>query len=257
MVLYAARSHIGLVRQVNQDRYAVQSFGDWTLSVVADGMGGASAGEVASFLAADTVVHEVERLLAGEETQPDRVLFQAIEHANAKIWESARQNVDYLGMGTTVVAALTNGSQMALANVGDSRAYRLRNGELEQMTRDHSLVAELVRNGQITETEAQHHPQRNIVTRSLGTAQMSDPDISCFDVGDGDLVLLCTDGLTNFVQATEMAEMLAAMTSAAQPVTEEALNQAADALIRLALERGGADNVTLILALHRKEIGAA
>ncbi|QSO49507.1 Stp1/IreP family PP2C-type Ser/Thr phosphatase [Alicyclobacillus mengziensis] len=254
-MLYAAKSHTGLVRQMNQDSYAVHPMGNWTFAVVADGMGGAAAGEIASQMAAEVVVREVELGLAAG-TEPIPTLRQAIQKANHEIWAKSRSNVDYLGMGTTLVAALYTSEEVIVAHVGDSRAYRFHAGVLEQVTRDHSLVAELVRRGQITEDEAMHHPQKNVVTRSLGTLEWSDPEIYELTFEPGDLVLLCTDGLTNCVTGEELTEHLATIPSDTQEAGQSELEGVCDQLVQLTLDRGAPDNITLILIAHRKELGA-
>jgi PPM family protein phosphatase len=254
-MLYAAKSHTGLVRQMNQDSYAVHPIGNWTLAVVADGMGGAAAGEIASQMAAEVVVQEVERgLVAG--TGPATTLREAIQKANHEIWTKSRSNVDYLGMGTTLVAALYTSDEVVVAHVGDSRAYRFHDGLLEQVTRDHSLVAELVRRGQITEDEALHHPQRNVVTRSLGTSEWSDPEVYELAFAPSDILLLCTDGLTNCVNGEELAQNLAELDKDAQVLLQSHIDGIAERLVQLTLDRGAPDNISLILIAHRKEFGA-
>lgn len=255
-MLYAARSHIGLVRQNNEDNYAVHELGRFTLAVVADGMGGASAGEVASGIAAETVCRLVKDGLEEPSVEPLEVLRGAIDKANQDIWDASRKNVDFLGMGTTLVAALYDDTNVYLGHVGDSRAYRFQGGACMQITRDHSLVGELVRRGQITEDEAQKHPQRNIVTRSLGTSPQSEPEMDEFTWTDGDTLLLCTDGLTDLVSTSDLASELQPLTTTDRELHNEDVAQVADHLIRVALERGAPDNVTLILVSYRKEIGA-
>ncbi|KPV45349.1 Stp1/IreP family PP2C-type Ser/Thr phosphatase [Alicyclobacillus ferrooxydans] len=254
-MLYAAKTHIGMVRQMNQDSYRVFKVDNRMVAVVADGMGGAAAGEIASQMAADVVVRDVEaRLKAG--TDPSTAMREAIQLANREIWSTSRSNVDYLGMGTTLVAALYDQEQVILGHVGDSRAYLFHEGVLAQVTRDHSLVAELVRRGHLTEDEALHHPQRNVVTRSLGTAEWSDPEIDVLAWNDGDMLLLCTDGLSNYVTSEEMTSYLAMLNNGEQPVTTERADTVVEGLVKLTLDRGAPDNITLILAVHRKEIGS-
>ncbi|GMA49111.1 protein phosphatase [Alicyclobacillus contaminans] len=217
-MLYAARSHIGLVRQVNQDSYAVHNdVGPWQLLVVADGMGGASAGEVASRMASEEVSRFVRNEFEAFADRPQELLVGAVHAANRKIWEAAKTTDEYVGMGTTLVAALFNEEQVIFVHVGDSRGYLVRTQVLQQVTKDHSLVAELVRRGQLTEEEAQRHPQRNIVTRSLGTAEQSDPDVEVLAWGPGDVLLLCTDGLTNLVTHQELSNLLAPLASRRPP----------------------------------------
>lgn len=250
-MLYAAKSHIGLVRQMNQDSFAVHSeFRPFHFVVVADGMGGASAGEVASKLAIDVVSRFVEQALQTHQADEGELLREAVYVANRQIWETAKETDDYAGMGTTVVAALFDSSKVTFAHVGDSRGYLYTFHDLQQVTRDHSLVAELVRRGQLTEAEALHHPQRNIVTRSLGTSASNHPDVAHVNWQDGDVLLLCTDGLTNLVTAGELRDHLGKLTHVR---TNSELESVANDLIHLALERGGSDNITLILVLHREE----
>lgn len=249
-MLYAAKSHIGLVRQMNQDNLAIHSeFQPFQLAVVADGMGGASAGEVASRLAIDEVCQFVEQALLTYHGNVEELLREAIYKANHKIWETARAEEEYTGMGTTLVAALFNHAQVTFAHVGDSRGYIFQANDLQQVTNDHSLVAELVRRGQLTEEEALHHPQRNIVTRSLGTSETNFPDVRQVKWQEGDVFMLCTDGLTNLVTQAELMQHLHLATAAKSNAEVE---KVADSLIELALVRGGSDNITLVLVLHRE-----
>jgi PPM family protein phosphatase len=249
-MLYAAKSHIGLVRQMNQDGFAVHmDLLPYQLVVVADGMGGASAGEVASRLAVESVGSFIAQELKNDAFTPNDLLQSAIHQANQKIWAMAQENDELLGMGTTVVAALFNDREIIFAHVGDSRAYLLRSNGLEQVTKDHSLVAELVRRGQLTEEEALRHPQRSIVTRSLGTLEYSFPDVTKVDWHPGDVMLLCTDGLTNVVTSAELQQHLARLEQATGDADVESV---VDDLLRLALERGGPDNITLAIVVHRE-----
>jgi serine/threonine protein phosphatase PrpC len=250
-MLHAARSHIGLVRQINQDGYRVcDDFQPMRFSVVADGMGGASAGEVASRIAVDTMVEVVREGLTHEDFDPVELLQTAVSEANRQIWEAAQQTRAYAGMGTTLVAALFNESQVVFANVGDSRGYLLQADSLRQVTNDHSLVAELVRRGQLTEEEAQRHPQRNIITRSLGTAEHNQPDVDVVSWQPNDVLLLCTDGLSNMVTASELEQHLLRLREAR---SNDDVGRVADQLLALALDRGGPDNITLVLVVHREE----
>lgn len=219
----------------------------WKLLVVADGMGGASAGEVASQLAVGTVVDSLDEYLAQELDDPAEVLRAAIFVANDRIWKLAQEVDAYAGMGTTVVAALANESLVVFAHVGDSRGYFWHAGELVQVTSDHSLVAELVRRGQLTEAEAQHHPQRNIVTRSLGTLASNQADVRTVEWQPSDALLLCSDGLSNLVSHEELAKFLEVVTGAD---SQQVMEHEADRLLHLALERGAPDNITLIVAVH-------
>lgn len=250
-MLFATKSHVGLVRQINQDVCAVHpEFHPLQLMLVADGMGGASAGEVASELAVTAVSNYIGARLERVEADPIGLLQDAIAAGNSEIWNAAQDNEDYEGMGTTLVAALLSPRQVIFGHVGDSRGYIFHTNYLRQVTRDHSLVAELVRRGQLTPDEAMHHPQRNVVTRSLGTTSTALIDVNVLDWQAGDAILLCTDGLTNLVTESELLSMLSQLPHAASQENVEAV---ADKLIALALERGAPDNVTLALAVHREE----
>lgn len=247
-MIYAARSHIGRVRQMNQDYYAVHMESEpWHLLIVADGMGGASAGEVASQMAVETVSSQLLEHLTDASADPGVLLRHAIFSANQRIWKLAQEVTQYAGMGTTVVAALVDESTAVFANVGDSRGYLLHQGNFRQVTHDHSLVAELVRRGQLTEEEALHHPQRNIVTRSLGTVASNEADVEVLPWEPGDALLLCSDGLSNLVSCAELAEFLQA---AAAAQSQDEVERSSDRMLHLALERGAPDNITLIVAAH-------
>ncbi len=252
-VLYAVRTHVGLVRQTNEDVCA--GFTDWQpmqLVVVADGMGGASAGEVASRLAVDTAAQYIRSGLGDEDVDPIDLLQEAVAEANQKVWEASQSRAEYHGMGTTFVAALYDNTRVFFAHVGDSRAYLLQADGLRQVTRDHSLVAELVRRGQITPEEAVHHPQKNVVTKSLGTASISLPDINVAQWQQGDLFLLCSDGLSNLVAEEELTEYL---TRLADAHSNREVELVADALIERALVAGAPDNVSVVIVVNREEGG--
>jgi serine/threonine protein phosphatase PrpC len=241
----AIKTDIGLVRQTNEDahRYVVFGQDQWTggavhLCAVADGMGGYRAGEVASRLALDTVVEQIGR--AFETGEPLDAAFQAaMGAANRRVVRHGLNDPACSGMGTTATVAIVSGGLLHIGHVGDSRAYVLRAGLLDQITRDHSLVAELVRNGDLTEAEAQTHPQRNILTQSFGSDLRVKADVSTRPLLDGDTIILCTDGLTGAVTASEIEDIVSHASS---------LDEAAERLIALANERGGHDNVTVLLA---------
>lgn len=223
-------THVGKIRRNNEDSLTViepQTF------VVADGMGGAQAGEVASQL-----LVEVVKIVLAEIPAPwdEKILSRAILAANEKILETARQNEEYRGMGTTATILSLNGSQGYFAHVGDSRLYLLRSGVLRQLTEDHSYVEMLVRRGELTAEAAHTHPMKNVLTQAVGAMEDIHVDAASFSVQGGDKFLLCTDGLTNMVDDATIAEILQ---TAANP---------ADALIDAALAAGGRDNVTVIVA---------
>lgn len=249
-MLYAVKSHIGLVRTMNQDGYIILPHLEvGQLYLVADGMGGPSAGDIASQLAVERVGAYVEEHLTAE-SDPPQVILDAVHDANATIFQQSCENPAYQGMGTTVVCALTVGNHVHFVHVGDSRAYVLIGDDFRQVTRDHSLVAELVRRGQLSEDEAKTHPQRNIVTRSLGTEAQSLPDLDTVSWAPGDVVLLCSDGLTNLVKDDELSSYLY---QARVCVDNASLERVLDAMIERVLERGGTDNVTALLAVYREE----
>lgn len=249
-MLYAAKSHIGLVRTMNQDGYTmIPELPVGHLFLVADGMGGPSAGDVASQLAVERVSAYFREHTLTEGDTAD-LLLASIHHANDAIYQQALENPSYQGMGTTIVCALADAKQVHFVHVGDSRAYLLSKDEFRQVTKDHSLVAELVRRGQLTEDEAKTHPRRNIVTRSLGTEPRSTPDLDSVQWQPGDAILLCSDGLTNLVDDVELTEFLR---RSQQCVKQETLSSVLDDMIELVLERGGSDNVTALIVVHNQE----
>lgn len=236
---FAARSDIGRVRKQNQDAYAVSPGQDGScLAMVADGMGGEAAGEVASSMALAAVTDAAGGGLM-QESPPGERLVRAILRANADIHQRAVAVEEYAGMGTTVVAVVADRHRAVVAHVGDSRAYLFRTGTgLMRLTEDHSLVNELVRRGQLLPDEAARHPQRHVLTRSLGP--LPDVAVECreWEWGGGDLLLMCSDGLTNFLSDGEISATLAASSE---------LGKKVDELISVALARGGHDNVTVVL----------
>jgi protein phosphatase len=232
----AAHTDVGLRRRGNEDRYALEP--QLGLCLVADGMGGHSAGQVASGLAAEAVVAAL-RENKGEGATTAEKLRGAIEEANHAIYTASRQKNEYTGMGTTVVALLVEGERAAIAHVGDSRAYRVRGGKIRQLTDDHSIVGELLRRQEISADDAREHPHRHVLTRALGVRGHVQPDLAELTLAPGDQFVLCSDGLTNHVEDHEIAKL----------VTEAAnLEAACAALIELANRRGGEDNITVVLA---------
>jgi protein phosphatase len=225
----AGRTDVGRQRSANEDSLVV----DPPLFAVADGMGGAKAGEVASAVAAEAVEG------ATESSDPvEAQLANIVRQANRRIYDLAVADESRRGMGTTLTLAKVHGDEVSLAHVGDSRAYRLRGAELEQLTRDHSLVAELERSGQITPEAAEHHPQRSIITRALGPEPDVEVDTYTLAGREGDLFLICSDGLTSMISDDELGSILRSAGS---------LDAAADELVRAANQSGGKDNITVIL----------
>ncbi len=221
-------SDLGRQRQGNEDNYFVRA----PLFVVADGMGGAQAGEVASEMT-------VEAFDGGlPDGAPGEALTQVIQEANRRIHDRSRSDEQAAGMGTTCTAAYVGESDITIAHVGDSRAYLWRDGELTRLTRDHSLVGELVARGKLTEEQAEAHPQRSVITRALGPEPDVQVDVEVFSARDGDVFLLCSDGLTSMIHEPGVKPVLEKMTS---------LEETGRALIAAANEAGGRDNITVIL----------
>src|SRR3954447_14243789 len=229
IVEQAGRTDVGRQRTANEDSLAVRP----PLFAVADGMGGAKAGEVASAVAVEAVESATE---SGESTETE--LANIVRQANRRIYDLAVADESRRGMGTTLTLAKVHGDEVSLAHVGDSRAYRLRDGELEQLTRDHSLVAELERSGQITPEAAEHHPQRSIITRALGPEPEVEVDTYTLAGRDGDVFLICSDGLTSMISDDELRSILR---------SSDGLEDAAESLVRAANQSGGKDNITGIL----------
>ena len=227
----AGLSDTGRKRRQNEDAFVCEP----PLFAIADGMGGAQAGEVASRLAA-AVFEEGAAAVQGEDG-----VATVVRAANARIFERAVHDPAVAGMGTTATVAVVDeaAATVTIAHVGDSRAYRYRPGSLEQLTTDHSLVGELVRSGRLTEDEAAVHPHRSVITRALGTDADVEVDTLTLDVAPGDLVLLCSDGLSAMVRDDEIVRLLEA--------TGAAPRQAAEALVSAANAAGGEDNVTVVL----------
>ena len=229
---YAARSDVGLVRQENQD----SGYAGPHLLVVADGMGGHAAGDVASSIAIGEMVG-LDADSPGADEALD-LLAAALRAANSELREAVQRNSDLRGMGTTVTALLRTGNKIAVAHIGDSRAYLLRNGSFTQITHDHSFVQSLIDEGRITEEEAEGHPQRSLVTRVLTGSPDDEPDLAMREAHIGDRFLLCSDGLSGFVARDTIEEIL----EQAQPP-----GATADALVGLAMRAGAPDNVTCII----------
>jgi serine/threonine protein phosphatase PrpC len=235
---HVARTDTGHQRATNEDSHLERA----PVFVVADGMGGAQAGEVASQLAVTQFTGE----LPGEDGDgAERRLALAVRQANAEIHALSERDVRRAGMGTTLTAAYVGRGEVSFAHVGDSRAYRVRHGELERITEDHSLVEELLRQGRLTEEEAEEHPQRSIITRALGPEPDVEVDTVTVAAEDGDVYLLCSDGLTSMLGESTIAEIL----RGAPDITV-----AAEQLVAAALDAGGRDNVTVVL-FRVEEVG--
>ncbi|HHX73990.1 MAG TPA: Stp1/IreP family PP2C-type Ser/Thr phosphatase [Firmicutes bacterium] len=244
-MLAAGISDQGKIRPNNEDRFLILGESPLMLLAVADGMGGHAAGEVASSMALDVIrsylgSHRTQILQAAAQGQALLpFLEEMLALANATVLQSSGENSEYNGMGTTLTMILHVLDVSWLAHIGDSRAYLFRDQNIRQLTEDHTLVSQLVKNGQVRAEEAPDHPQRNILTRALGTDKDAGFDIFPLTLRKGDRLLLCTDGLHSLVSDEEMAGIIAGSDS-----REEAVEK----LVSLANAKGGTDNITVILA---------
>ncbi len=221
----AAASDPGKRRRRNEDAYVLEP----PLFAVADGMGGAQAGEIAAKIAASVL----------RESSGEQAVVELIKEANRRVYEAAAEDAARSGMGTTITAAVVENDAVQIGHVGDSRAYRIRGGELEQVTEDHSLVAELVRGGKLSPEEAEVHPQRSVITRTVGTDPDVDVDTFSVDARPGDVFLLCSDGLTTMVDDGSILAIV--------QKNRTSLDKAARALVDAANKGGGEDNITIVL----------
>ncbi len=232
-------THIGLVRSSNQDalRFGDLPNGDM-FAVVCDGMGGANGGNIASHIAVDTIAERIRGGYADGQTphSPAHLLASAMAAANIEIFDRAQAEPLLEGMGTTVVAAIVCGKTAYISHVGDSRLYLYREGALQQITRDHSVVQEMIESGQLTEELARSHPRKHFITRALGVSAMEEGEYDELELRDADKLLLCTDGLTNMVENSAIAAILGC--------AEESI---IETLITAALNGGGTDNITAVL----------
>jgi PPM family protein phosphatase len=239
-------THVGRQRQHNEDAFLVET--NAKLFLVADGMGGHAAGEIASRIAVDSISEFILHTKEDDGTWPHAYdehfkrstnrLMAAVRMANTRVLEAMRKDARLRGMGTTVVACLADNDVMSFAHVGDSRAYLIRDNNLNRITNDHSWVFEQVQAGMLTEAEAEKHPLRNVITRALGGALQVVPDASEVETRPGDVFLLCSDGLTGMVPEEEILRIV---------TQADTLEGACKNLIDAANERGGLDNVTAIL----------
>jgi PPM family protein phosphatase len=226
---YAGVSDTGRKRRRNEDSYVIAP----PLFAVADGMGGAQAGEIASKLAAAALEDTDSGELAGKE----RVV-SLIQEANRRVYERSNEDPNASGMGTTITVALVEDGGVTIGHVGDSRAYRYRDGGIEQITEDHSLVNELMKSGKLSPEEAETHPQRSVITRALGTDPDVDVDSFTVETQEGDVFLLCSDGLTSMVDDNDILDVL--------EKNRNDLDRATKSLVSAANRGGGEDNITVI-----------
>lgn len=242
MIRVQGVTDVGLVRKENQDAYAVreETASGHTICVVCDGMGGAAGGRLASRIAVTTYLDELEKVLAPAMTpeQLREASAYAVSLANRAIRTAAGESPEYTGMGTTLVSAVIYEGGAVITNVGDSRAYHIAGGTITRVTRDHSLVQNMVERGDITAEEARRHPNRNLITRALGPDIDAECDGYIRPLAAGEFLLLCTDGLVNTVTDPEMLAVI---------LGGQSLEQSLERLLQIAREHGAPDNVTAVL----------
>ena len=235
----AAKTDKGRVRESNQDAYAVGELpGEVVWAVVCDGMGGAAGGNIASALAVKVISDKINASYRENmrDSSIKNMLHSALVAANIEVYDMADTQYDLKGMGTTVVCVILKDDQVYIAHAGDSRAYIARNGDIEQVTVDHSLVQDLVSKGRITPEEAVNHPNKNLITRAIGVDKSIEIDFNQIDFTDNDMLILCTDGLSNYVSTEEIT----------QEISDGKYYAFADRLVKKANSNGGGDNITVV-----------
>ncbi len=235
-----AKTDKGNVRDSNQDAYAVGEFSDEVVwSVVCDGMGGAAGGNIASALAVKVISDKINAAYRDNmsDASVKNMLDSALTAANIEVYDFAEAQPDLRGMGTTVVCAIVRDNQAYIAHAGDSRAYIINSGNIEQITTDHSMVQDLLSRGKITAQEAENHPNKNIITRAVGVDKSIKIDFAQIDMKDDDTLLLCTDGLSNYVSNEQILELM----------SDGKHYAFADRLVQKANSNGGGDNITVVI----------
>lgn len=236
-----AKTDKGRVRSSNQDAYAVGEFSDEVVwAVVCDGMGGAAGGNIASALAVKVISEKINASYRDQmrDSSIQNMLDSALTAANIEVYDFAMDNAELKGMGTTVVCAIVRDDQAFIAHAGDSRAYIISaDNSIRQVTVDHSVVQDLLSKGKITPEEAEHHPNKNIITRAIGVDKNIKIDFDMIDLQEGDTILLCTDGFSNYVDNEQMLEIM----------SDGKHYAFADRLVTKANENGGGDNITVVI----------
>ena len=241
-------THTGLIRKENQDVFLIDNLFDGGLYIclVCDGMGGANSGNVASALAANTFVDSFRAMLAPDLQNIEQCVVEAVSRANTQVYVHARTTPDFSGMGTTLVAAVITKNSAIIANIGDSRAYLIESDQITQISNDHSLVQEMVNIGKITPREAKNHPDKNLITRAVGTDENVQCDIYHVKCPVNSCIFLCSDGLYDLVDDDEILHHIKSAPN---------LQQGCDTLIDLAISRGGHDNITAVLFYNEEVNG--
>ena len=252
MLRFEGYTDVGQTRPINEDSFYLSEYSqelDAAYVMVADGMGGHQAGEVASSMAITQISDVINQGFMADMSPSaiKELLVRGIKKANSVIYDKGQTEEGCRGMGTTVTLCFILGETAFIAHVGDSRAYILRQGVLHQITVDHSLVQELLQNGKITEEEAANHPQKNVITRALGTDAGVEIDLYEFTLCDGDLMLLCTDGLSNMLPDEVLTKMMQEGNGALHILAKE--------LVAAANERGGFDNITAVVLTKESGLG--
>lgn len=243
----AYQTDIGHQRKENQDRVAKFTAPDGTLLVVVtDGIGGSRSGDVAAQITVDHLGRQFQAASPNSSLEAIRWFAREVQLINDEILQKSTENPEYQGMGTTLVAAIIFDQAMVVANIGDSRGYVLHDNLLTQVTIDHSLVNELVKHGDITEEEARNYPQNNIITRAIGVSADARIEVNRFDLGAGDQILLCSDGLSKMITREQMMGVLE---------SDLSLTEKCSQLIKMANEAGGPDNITVLIGLAEDQEG--
>ncbi|SKA92380.1 protein phosphatase [Caloramator quimbayensis] len=240
-MLIECRTDKGKVRDINEDYIMVFKTNKYSLIIVADGMGGHNAGEIASKLACITVRDFISQNYITYDNN-EELIRDALVKANNLVYEESQNNINYSGMGTTITCCLISNDELYLGHVGDSRAYIVNENGIKKITEDHSYVQELINNGSITENEAVSHPQRNLITRAIGAEKYVVVDTKHETIKEEDYIILCTDGLTSYLSNDEIKDL----------IIEYGI-LAVDKLINIANDRGGYDNISVIVAKRGDE----
>ena len=240
-MIIKCRTDKGKVREINEDYVLTMVADEFSLLIIADGMGGHNAGEIAS-QTASTFIRDYIFEKYNEYENKEEILRDAVVSANAKVYENSLTDVKLKGMGTTITCCILAQDKLFLSHVGDSRAYIINKEGINKITQDHSYVQELLDNGSITENEAIKHPQRNVITRAVGVEKYVVVDTKTLEFNDNDILLLCTDGLSNYISNEDIYK-----------IVMDKKESAADELVNIANENGGSDNISVIIA--RKEDG--